>query len=154
MNSSSQCTGLFGYSKGATIRNVVLDSFCSVVSSYNGSTPAYVGGLIGRCNDYTIENTVNMGSVAFVGNISSNLWLGGIVGELYASSKEVTVKNCANYGSVTHSGTVSDYAYIGGIAGESSGNSSTNKVNIQSCLNHGTITHSGTTKIYCTLEAF
>ena len=32
---SSQHVGLFGYSKGAAIRNVVLDSSCSVASSYS-----------------------------------------------------------------------------------------------------------------------
>ena len=68
MNSSSQDAGLFGYSKGATIRNVVLDDSCSVVSSYSGSYYVYVGGIIGHCSDCTIENIVNMASVSFTGN--------------------------------------------------------------------------------------
>ena len=42
VNSSSEYVGLFGYSKEATIRNVVMDSSCSVVSSYSGSSAVYV----------------------------------------------------------------------------------------------------------------
>ena len=71
------------------------------------------------------------------------MYLGGIVGELYASNKEVTVRNCVNYGSVTHSGTAGS-ANIGGIVGESYGGSS-NKAHIQNCLNYGTINLSGAT---------
>ena len=145
--SSSWYVGLFGYSYGATIRNVVLDSSCSVLSSYSDSSNVNVGGVIGYCQTNnglcTIENTVNMAGVAFTGNISSSLYLSGIVGYLYASNKEAIVRNCANYGSVTHSRTAG-YAYIGGIIGCSYGISSS-KVFIQNSLNYGTITHSGTT---------
>ena len=146
-SSSSQYVGLFGYSKDATIRNVVLDSSCSVVSSYSGSNfyiVAYVGGITGGCYDCEVENTVNMASVSFTESTGNNLYLGGIAGYLSAWSKDVIVRNCANYGSVTHLGTIS-YARIGGIAGESSGGSSSNKVFIQNCLNYGTINHNGTT---------
>ena len=151
MNSSSQFVGLFGYSKGATIKNVVLDSSCSVENSYSGSDGVHVGGIIGHCisdnRPCVIENNVNMASVSFTGNTTGStgsLYFGGIIGYLSASNKEVTAKNCANYGSVTHSGTVSTYAYIGGIVGDSS-EGSTNKVFIQNCFNYGTINHNGTT---------
>ena len=139
MNSSSEYVGLFGYSKGSTIRNVVLDSSCSVVSSYRGSNNVYIGGIIGEFyasrGPCLIENTVNMASVSFTGSTSSNLYLGGIVGE-----PSGTVKNCANYGSVTYSGKSICYAYIGGIAGYFTGNSSNIFIYIQNCLNHGTVT--------------
>ena len=122
INSSSQFAGLFGYSKGTTIRNVVVDSSCSFASSYSSSSPVFIGGVVGYCTDCTIENTVNMGSITFTGNINSkNLFLGGIVGYLYTSNKEAIVKNCANYGSVTHSGTAGSYAELGGIVGGSGG---------------------------------
>ena len=47
MNSTSQYKGLFGYSEGLTIRNVVLDSSCSFTSSYTNSYDAYLGSIIG-----------------------------------------------------------------------------------------------------------
>ena len=138
MNSSSQYSGVFGYSKGATIRNVVLDSSCSVVSSYS----TYVGGVAGECSDCKIENTVNMADVSFTGKANS-LNLGGIVSYLSASkSNEAIVRNCANYGSVTHSGTAGS-AYIGGIVGRASG-LELSKFYIQNCLNYGSINHNGT----------
>ena len=141
INSSLQRVGLFGYTR-ATIRNVVLDSSCSVASSFSDSSDVYVGGIIGQCSDCTIENTVNMASVSFTGNTSYDLYLGGIVGYLYSSNNDIIVRNCANYGSVTHSGTA-DNARIGGIAGVSQGSSSIKY--IQNCLNYGAITYSGTT---------
>ena len=142
-SSSSQDVGLFGYSYRRTIKNIVLDSSCSIVSSYNNSNSVYVGGIVGMCYDCVIENIVNMASVSFTGNISSHgLWFGGI-GGFFASNIEGAVRNCANYGSVTHSGTVG-YAYIGGVVGLTGGNSSGKKC-IQNCLNYGAVIHSGTT---------
>ena len=48
MTSSSQYAGLFGCSNGLTIKNVVLDSSCSITSSFSSGW-AYVGGIIGYC---------------------------------------------------------------------------------------------------------
>ena len=142
MTSSLQDVGLFGYSEGLTIKNVILDSSCAITNTYS-SDDAYVGGIIGYCvgdnGPCTIENSVNMGSVSFSGDTSSDLRLGGIAGDLYSYSYDSTVKNCANYGDITYSGT-SDDLYIGGIVGNSYGYSY-----IYNSLNHGTITHSGTT---------
>ena len=136
ISSSSRYVGLFGLSRRTTIKSVVLDSSCSVVSSYSGSSSAYIGGIVGECDGCLIENDVNMASVSFTGSSACTyLYLGGIVGE-----PSGTVKNCANYGSVTYSGKSICYAYIGGIAGYFTGNSSNIFIYIQNCLNHGTIT--------------
>ena len=108
-------------------------------------------GIIGDCKAEngacTIENSVNMGSVTFRGDVSGNhdyLLLGGIAGYLYSYKYDSTLKNCANYGDVTDSGESKD-SYVGGIVGESYSSSSSNRVYIYNCLNHGTITHNGTT---------
>ena len=153
MNSTSRFVGLFGYSKGLTIKNVILDSSCSITSSFSDSGYARIGWIIGHCytrnEACTIENSVNIGSVTFRGSISGsngNLYLGGIAGWIYSSNLDSTVKNCANYGDVTHSGTSSS-SYIGGVVGRSDGSSS-KRVYIYNSLNHGTITHSGTTTDY------
>ena len=144
MNSSSQFVGLFGYLNGATIRNVVLDSSCSVVSSCIGSV--FIGGIMGQCYANNglcvIENNVNMASISFTGSCSY-LYFGGIVGYLSTTSNDITVRNCANYGSVTHSGTTGS-SYIGGVVGYYYGRYS-GKSHIQNCLNYGTITYNGTT---------
>ena len=148
-SSSCEYVGLFGYSKDATIKNVILDSSCSVVSSYSGSDVVFAGGIAGHYQAfnslYAVENIVILVSVSFTGSTSWNLFLGGIVGRFWTSNK-VIMKNCANYGSVTFSGNATGVGYsvtIGGIIGDSSGSSSTKY--IQNCLNYGTITHNGTT---------
>ena len=153
-SSSSQCVGLFGYSRGgSTIRNVILDSSCSFTSSYSADN-AFVGGIIADCDTYdgpvTIENSVNMGSATFQGTTSSSYWLimGGIVASPHFYKNDITIKNCANYGDLTHSGTVQQ-SYFGGIAGSFSSSSSSNtRAYIYNCLNYGKITHKGTSSIH------
>ena len=153
MNSSSIYTGLFGYSDGLTIRNVVLDSSCSITSSYTGPEHPKIGSIIGKCASNSvpciIENAVNMADVTFNENLSDNryVYLGGIAGSfssssLYSTSKcDISVKNCANYGSIIHSG-YNTHSFIGGIVGNA--DFMGNKY-LQNCANYGTITHSGTT---------
>ena len=56
INSSSlTCIGLFGYSKGATFRNVILDSSSSVVSSYSGPSSVYAGGVVGSLENAKLK---------------------------------------------------------------------------------------------------
>lgn len=122
LNTSIEYAGLFGYSLGATIKNVVVDSTCSATNSFESTLySAYIGGVLGLCsinkNSCIIENTLNMGSIAFRGNLSSNpLYIGGVVGYLaYSSSSDgyiISVKNCANYGSVVQEGTTKS-SYMG-----------------------------------------
>ena len=149
-SSSLQHAGLFGYPGGLIVKNIILDSSCSITSSYNTFDWAYVGGIVGYCDanngPCTIENSVNMGSVSFNGKIDfGSLLLGGIAGRFDSSKDyESTLKNCANYGEITHSGT-SDYSHIGGVVGYSYGSSASKRAYIYNCFNNGTIIHSGTT---------
>ena len=146
---SSRFVGLFGYSAGLTIRNVIFDSSCSITSLYSSSGYVYVGGTIGYCGGYygscTIENSVNMASVTFNGNASDYFYLGGIAGSLDSWDYESTVRNCVNYGDIIHSGE-SGFSSIGGIVSRPGGYpSSTKGVYIYNCFNHGTITYNSTT---------
>lgn len=151
MNSKLIHVGLFGYSKGLSIRNVVMDESCSVVGSSNMS--CNVGGIIGNCygngGHCGIENVVNMASVTFNGTMKSgdeNVHLGGIAGHLSSFGYEPIVKNCINYGSVTQSFGGCN-SYIGGIVGYYRGDSTNKKSYIQNSLNYGTIAYDGTTLI-------
>ena len=145
ITSSSQYIGLFGYSEGLTIKNIVMDSSCSVVSSSKSRQDGYIGGIIGYCdpskNLCIIENTVNMGNITFNRSTenNTNAFIGGIAGRLYSSSRDITVKNCANYGYVAHIGS-NGPTYIGGIIGHSQGASVT-PVSVLNCLNYGSLTN-------------
>ena len=136
LNSSSEYVGLFGYSKEATIKNVVLDSSCSFTNSYRTGNPD-TGSIYGECTSCAIENIVNMASVTYIGSASLSFCLSGIVGRLLGSS---TIRNCVNYGPVTHSGDSSLDSRIGGISGLCGGNGTKY---IQNCANYGTITCNG-----------
>ena len=150
MNTTLSHAGLFGYSSGLTIKNVVIDDSCSFVVHNSGTT--HSGSLVGQCvatdDTCNIESNVNMGSVNFNGIINgyNSLYIGGIIGYIssYSSNYDSSVKNCANYGTVTFSG-IDSYSYLGGIVGYSFSISSFNKVYIQNCLNYGSIVHNGTT---------
>ena len=139
LNSSSEYVGLFGYSNGAVVKNVVLDESCSFVSSSCSNDPN-LGSIVGYCTSCAIERIVNMARVTFTGNTPYNICAGGFVGRFLGSS---TIKNCVNYGPVTHSGYSKNEARIGGIMGMCGGKGSKNT---QNCANYGTITHNGESK--------
>lgn len=145
MNSSSNLVGLFGYSKELVVKNVIVDSSCSIEGSFTDSN-AFVGGIAGRCDligeRIIFENNVNMANVSFTVN-GTHVYLGGIASCLHSESYDGTfyVRNCVNYG------TIRDYGHanrsiIGGIVGECWGSSSTKY--IQNCLNCGDVIYSGT----------
>ena len=154
-SSSQDYFGMFAYSEGIVVRNLVLDATCAVTSTLSTASSyyTYVGGLIGKCFSYkykpcTFENDVSMASVTFAGNMSRNgkykyMYLGGLAGELSSSgSYDVVVNNCANYGHVACTG-VSGTLYIGGIVGRSYGQSIGKNFYIQNSFNYGTITFTG-----------
>ena len=148
MSTLSESTGLFGFSRGTTIRNVVIGDSCSFanfLSTNDGSIYPYIGSVFGVCfslnTPCTIQGVVNMGRVSFTGDGPRIVFTGGIIGAIVAREHPSFLKNCVNYGPITHTGSCS-FAEIGGITGISD-----RKVyhynRIQNCLNYGTITFSG-----------
>ena len=144
INVSTGYAGLFGYSDGMTVRNLVLDESCSI-SCYSHYQPS-IGGLIGSCSGEKetciIENCVNKASVSYTGNNSKAGYfthIGGIVGGMnWYNNQESHLTNCSNYGAVTYTGECFN-ANIGGIAGMAS------RTYIHDCTNYGNVTFSGTT---------
>ena len=144
VNTSWEYAGLFGYSSGLAIKNVVADSF-SVLGT-KGPNDVYVGGIIGQCyssdNPCIIENNVLLGSVTYdIGTFNNTVYIGGIAGELQGHGFGSFLRNCATYGSVMHKGH-SKHSYIGGIIGSASDN-----VAINNCINYGSVTRNGITQI-------
>ena len=89
LNSSSEYVGLFCYSLGAVVKNVILDGSCSFVSSYS-FTNVDVGRISGFYESQIIENVVSMASITYIGRTDS-LIIGGIVGRLVKSCTSRTV---------------------------------------------------------------
>ena len=152
MNSSSMAVGLFGYSDGMIIKNVVMDNSCSIVnvhSSNDTSAYTYTGGIVGWCEarnkPCVIESCVYMGRITLNKNTENYMsHIGGVAGRVYSVNHDSVIKNCANYGSVTNLGK-NTILFLGGIVGYSEGYSKTTKVSIQNCLGNGVIATSGTT---------
>ena len=61
VKSSLYYVGLFGYSRGVTIRNVVLDSSCSVLCTPAKDSGYYLGGIIGYLHSEKEEPCSNLG---------------------------------------------------------------------------------------------
>lgn len=139
--------GLFGYSYGVTIKNVVIDESCAYedgFTSYYGDY-CYVGSIIGYCHGESapciIENCVNKMSTDYPLR-NNKVYIGGIAGFIYHSFDHkyaISVKNCVNYGSITVTGDKSYYQHIceGGIIGYVS------EANVHDCTNYGNLTYSG-----------
>ena len=86
MSYSSTFVGLFGYSKGLTIMNVVVDDTCSFLSTVTSFVN--IGGIIGRIGSENrasyVLNIVNMGNVSFISNSNDHIWIGGIAGMFHS----------------------------------------------------------------------
>ena len=115
-----EAAGLFGYTNGATIRNLIVSG--SVTSTCTYST-GKVGGIVGCANGGTIENCGNLCTV-------NGYDAGGIVGCAYGP----TISACYNAGNISYSGN----GGVGGIVGFSSDPAG----KIYDCYNVGAI-HSG-----------
>lgn len=141
-----QFVGLFGYTEGAIIRNVVVDSSCSIEGISGGldADHVYAGGIVGSCKTShfpcKIKNTVNMGSMLFALNTSHPfvLGVGGIIGWSEVIVTLVSIKNCANYGDITVRANASE-AYVGGIAGRLKVYFFLTTHSVKNCLNYGNI---------------
>lgn len=148
ISTSAQFVGLFGYSAGLTIKNVVLDESCSITNTHNNRESS-VGSIIGKCKgDFEISEVVNMASVNLIVREEHSFYLGGIAGVLSIEFRNSRVYNCVNYGSILCSGSKSTDSYIGGIVGNAIGKTinvdETININVTNNANYGTITYSST----------
>ena len=102
VNTPDQCGGLFGYIKGATVKNLTLDA--PAVSTTFGGNTAWFGGIAGYMEDGTIDDCHVTG-----GSITSPIDTGGIVGYI---SGTTSVQNCT-----VSNGTQISGGTVGGIVG-------------------------------------
>ncbi len=113
---------LFGYTSGATVKNLKVGGHINV--------GANAGGVIGTANNTTVQNCHN------TTRVEGDHHVGGIVGNATGTTK---ILGCANDGTVIAYDTASDNA-VGGIVGEAASG-----VTVQDCTNRGSITAMGGT---------
>ena len=148
--------GLFGYSEGTVIKNVVIDKSCSIVGTHTSKSyleSIYIGSVMGYCHSTywfcNFENNINLANVIYSGDASKglNTYLGGITGSIFTYLYNSSVRNCVNYGLVAHSGSNGHSTYIGGISGElHSTRFPLFAIFVRNCLNYGTVSHVGPTQ--------
>ena len=118
-DSTERGKAFFGSVKGATIKNIVIDSSCYLSASM------YLGGVAGVGQDSTFENCVNNAEIyatAYAEGLASDYRQansGGICG----SASGCTFIKCSNAGKISCDITVSGWGYtgpgaLGGICGD------------------------------------
>lgn len=97
--------GLFGYANGATIKNLSVTGYISVVW--------YQGGIVGCAKNSTVSDCQSSVTITQSDWYLCDVYSGGIIG--YAQ-ESCTITNCVNKGKISaYSGY--SFAYAGGIAG-------------------------------------
>ncbi len=142
--------GLFGIVDGATIKNVVMDSSCSIIC--NNSSASSVGGVVGVACEATIESCENNATITVTGgDDAARQAVGGIVGTMFVQTGEAVVKDCTNNGAINSANSISDdNGYlgisVGGVVGFASAISTNTTIynQISDCENNGTITSEAT----------
>ena len=104
-STSTSYQGLFGYTNGATVKNLNVDATITQTGNYSGS----VGCIIARQEGGTVTGCSSTGTI-----ISESNYIGGIVGRNYGSVKN-TISSCTSSVNITSSRNNTNY--IGGIMG-------------------------------------
>ena len=144
-------SGLFGYVRNATIRNIGLESASTEIYLDSGSM-VYSGGTCGVVSGSSIiDNCYNTGDLSASASPtidhSTNIHIGGICGASdFNNSSSAIIRNCYNTGNVTAS---SAGAFAGGICGSLSWAfySGTPTSIIKNCYNTGNVFTSCTDSI-------
>ena len=157
INTAASYQGLFGAVNGAVIKNLCVEG--EVSSSGN-----YIGGIVGKLQQGTVENCSFSGSVS---TSKSNGYVGGITGYAGNTAAQTgTLTGCVNRASVTaqngiaggiagyakytafsacyNAGAVTGGTRSGGIAGQMQ-----NNVTADACYNVGTVSGSSTAAELC-----
>lgn len=104
--------GLFGYTDGATIKDLGLSN----VTISNQSHASTVGALIGKADDSTIENCyVSGGSINHSMDVKTTSSVGGLVGWSFGSS----INNCFSSIDINVGGKSDTHVTTGGLVGYS-----------------------------------
>lgn len=154
--STTQYSGLFGYTNKATIQNLAIYGNASLVRYGGALVGKAVGGSIKNITSYVSisndDNTMNgNGGIAGATNggnvmdncecygsiVSKGQKAAGMVGTLEGTGKN-TIQNCRNFGKIT------GFNLVGGMAGEMTGTAVAGKSNtITNCQNYGEIIATG-----------
>jgi len=115
-------SGLFGYTRNASVKNVILDSGCSIYYGNTTTGDFSFGAIVGTAEGTTIEKCEFNGSIECgAGTDPDNIIsFGGIAGSFDLSSSIVSSKVGGTILASSQSGSA-EVIYVGGIAGNGNG---------------------------------
>ena len=129
-NSGDPVYAPFAQLQAGTVKNVTTDGEIKVLSV---GEITYVSAIVGN-NKYQnneskayILNCVNKADIIVAGDITKDVYVGGILAISFTSSPKLELTNCVNYGNLTG-------RYVAGIAGYVKANEV-----IENCANYGDI---------------
>ena len=117
--SSYQAIGLFGWTNGATIQNVMIASG-SVAASTDKTL--YAGALVGNATNTKIYHCFNLGCSVTLNKGTTTIYAGGLVGKMVSTSTTNTARNDNYYVKVCYNSAVvtasnSGEPFAGGLVG-------------------------------------
>lgn len=122
-NTGSVYFGLFGYTDGATIKDLGLSNV--TISNHGYATD--VGALIGKADGSTIENCyVSGGSINHNKDVKTSSFVGGVVG----SSSDSSINNCFSSIDINVGGKSDTQVSTGGLVGYSMSSSISNSYSL------------------------
>lgn len=124
--------------KNAVVKNLTLDSTCSISYSDNITANTSIGGIIGMSRGI-VTYCYSRASVSCTStSYTKGIWVGGIVGRQYRTG---SVDHCYNNGTVSCSPTNgSSVVFVGGIIGSLERVKSKDNATISYCENGNSIT--------------
>lgn len=148
INSTATYQGLFGYTKGATIKNVSVEGSVTTNANYTAGVVAYanastISGCINRATVAGKQYTAGVTSyasgdavVSFCGNegnvTGTGTFTSGVVAN--AASATTVVRDCYNTGKIAGTGNVTTVAHAGNTT-----------ATVENCFNTGSLTATATT---------
>lgn len=145
---NGEYVGLFGFSIGVTLKNLVLSRtfFVNSIRTDNES-PALVGAFMGCCLSGN-KRCVFQDLLSFTTLSASGYnYVGGIVGVVDSKSPELNscIINCLNFGNIEINNN--DKGVVGGIVGPAMAASGV--VYVQNCANYGDIRYISSSSLIC-----
>ncbi len=130
INRASTNIGLFGYTNGATIKNLTLENvnITNTIPSGNYST----GSLVGRSDSATsVRNSYVSGSITISGACVSDVYTGGLIGYAYYSTVVEKVVSTVN--------VATNCSNTGGLIGQATGGAAATKVIVLNSYSLGNV---------------
>ncbi len=142
--------GMFGVTENAQITNLKFSDYNIEASIYGKDSVFYIGALVGLAQNTVISGidvTFSKASIKSLQNGNSGVYIGGVVGSLYAYSLETGVglyldfDNCRVSGDLNLDTTDGEgiISYVGGILGETYGTYGSGIVSISNMSYFGNI---------------